>query len=96
MTATRPAVLTLQETAAYLRLSPEVVAQHATAGNIPGQQVGSTWRFLQSAIDDWLRGCDQRQVLLRQAGALAHDDTLDLLQATIDRDRQQSTPDLSA
>jgi predicted HTH domain antitoxin len=33
---------------------------------------------------------DQLQVLLSQAGALAHDDTLELLQATIDRDRQQS------
>jgi hypothetical protein len=39
---------------------------------------------------------DRLQVLLSQAGALAHDDTLDLLQTTIDRGRQQSTPDLSA
>jgi hypothetical protein len=33
---------------------------------------------------------DRLQVLLSQAGALAHDDTLELLQAEIDRDRQQS------
>lgn len=33
---------------------------------------------------------DRLQVLLRQAGALDYDDTLELLQATIDRDRQQS------
>jgi hypothetical protein len=93
MTATLPNVLTLEETAAYLRLSPEVVAQEAIAGNIPGQQIDHTWRFLKSAIDDWLRCRDQRSILLRQAGVFANDETLTLLQENIDRDRQQSSID---
>ncbi len=88
MTAILPNVLTLEETAAYLRLSPEVVAQEAIAGNIPGQQVNNTWRFLKTAIDDWLQNRDQRAVLLRQAGVFANDKTLVELQAQIDRDRQ--------
>jgi hypothetical protein len=94
MTATLPNVLTLEETATYLRLSPEVVVQEAIAGNIPGQQIDHTWRFLKSAIDDWLRCRDHRTILLRQAGVFANDETLSLLQENIDRDRQQSPNDL--
>ena len=88
MTATLPNVLTLEETAAYLRLSPEVVAQEAIAGNIPGQQINHTWRFLKTAIDDWLQNRDQRAVFLRQAGVFANDETLEELQAKIDLDRR--------
>ncbi|BAU09735.1 MerR family regulatory protein [Leptolyngbya sp. NIES-3755] len=88
MTVTLPNVLTLEETAAYLRLSPEVVEREAIAGNIPGQSVNSTWRFLKTAIDDWLQNRDQRAVLLRQAGVFADDETLKSLQAQIDLDRQ--------
>ncbi len=88
MTATLPNVLTLEETAAYLRLSPEVVAQEAIAGNIPGKQVNNTWRFLKSAIDNWLQNRDQRAVFLRQAGVFADDETLAELQAQIDLDRR--------
>lgn len=91
MTATLPNVLTLEETAAYLRLSPEAVAQEALSGNIPGQYVNHTRRFLKSAIDDWLQNRDQRAILLRQAGVFANDETLEELQAQIDRDRQAST-----
>ncbi|MBE9009724.1 helix-turn-helix domain-containing protein [Pseudanabaenaceae cyanobacterium LEGE 13415] len=90
MTATLPNVLTLEETATYLRLSPEVVAQEAIAGHIPGQQINNTWRFLKSAIDDWLQNRDQRAVLLRQAGVFANDETLKEIQAQIDLDRQRN------
>lgn len=55
MTATLPNVLTLEETAAYLRLAPEVVVQEAIAGNIPGQQINHKWRFLRTEIDHWLQ-----------------------------------------
>jgi hypothetical protein len=94
MTVTLPSVLTLEEAAAYLRLSPEVVAQEATVGNIPGQKVNQTWRFLKGAIDDWLQNRDQRAVLLRQAGVFANDETLEELQAQVDRDRQASPIEL--
>jgi len=86
-------VLTLEEAADYLRLSPDLLMQHAIAGKIPGQLIDNTWRFLKSAIDDWLSRCDSRTILLQQAGIFAHDKTLEELQAQIDRDRQQSTLD---
>ncbi|GAP96042.1 helix-turn-helix domain-containing protein [Leptolyngbya sp. NIES-2104] len=55
MTATPSNVLTLEETAAYLRLSPEVVEQEAIAGHIPGRQIDDHWQFIKTAIDDWLQ-----------------------------------------
>jgi excisionase family DNA binding protein len=87
---TVPNVLTLAEAAEYLRLSPESLVQQVELGNIPGQQVNEDWRFLRGAIDDWLRRRDQRSVLLRHAGVFADDETLDELQASVDRARQQS------
>jgi excisionase family DNA binding protein len=78
-----PQVLTLEETAAYLRLPRETVEQQASRGQIPGRRIEDTWRFLRDAIDDWLRSQDSRIVLLQQAGALAEDDTLTELRAAI-------------
>lgn len=80
MLAELPRVLTLEETAEYLRLSPDTVEQQATHGQIPGRRIENRWRFLRDALDDWLRAQDSRLILLQQAGALADDETLsDLL-----------------
>ena len=47
-------VMTLEEVADYLRLSPEIVLRQAIQGNLPGRPVEGTWRFLKTAIDKWL------------------------------------------
>jgi excisionase family DNA binding protein len=86
-----PSILTLEEAADYLRLSPDIVLQAAIAGKIPGQPIGEHWRFLRSAIDEWLYCRDSRTILLQQAGAFADDETLEAIQAQIDHDRQQFT-----
>lgn len=78
-----PNVLTLEETADYLRLPKETVERQANRGRIPGQRIEDTWRFLRDAIDDWLRRQDSRTILLQQAGALADDGTLPDLRASI-------------
>lgn len=49
-----PDVLTLEEVADYLRLSPDVIEKQAVRGNIPGRRIEDTWRFLKTAVDDWL------------------------------------------
>lgn len=82
-------VLSLEEVAAYLRLAPEVVEAQASAGNLPGWRIANTWRFLRSAVDEWLRNQDSRTVLLQQAGALADDEMLDTLRANIYAQRQR-------
>jgi excisionase family DNA binding protein len=53
--ATLPDVLTLEEASAYLRLPVAVVLRQASQGNIPGRKIEDNWRFLKTAIDDWLR-----------------------------------------
>lgn len=48
-------VLTLAETAAYLRVPEEAVLGLVDKGSIPAQQIGDEWRFLKRSVVDWLR-----------------------------------------
>lgn len=79
-TAILPDVMTLEETASYLRMPTETIERVAVKGQLPGRRIEDSWRFLRAAIDEWLRDNDSRTVLLHQAGALADDETMpDLL-----------------
>jgi excisionase family DNA binding protein len=93
-----PDVLTLEEVAEYLRLSEETIQREAIRGRIPGRQIDDAWRFLKVAIDDWLRSRDSRMILLQQSGALASDETLPQLRASIYAERgrpeYEEAPDL--
>jgi excisionase family DNA binding protein len=84
-----PDVLTLEEAANYLRLSRETLEREAAQGHIPGRRIEDSWRFLKAAIDDWLRSHDSRTLLLQQAGALADDETLEALRASIYAQRRR-------
>jgi len=84
-----PNILTLEEVADYLRLPKETVERQALRGEIPGRRIEDTWRFLKTAIDDWLRSQDSRAILLQQAGALADDESLPHLIETIYQARAQ-------
>ncbi|MEZ4684404.1 MAG: type II toxin-antitoxin system prevent-host-death family antitoxin [Caldilineaceae bacterium] len=91
--------LTLEEAAMYLKLPIDTVAEQATQGAIPGRKINQTWRFLRTAIDQWLRSSNGRQTLLEQAGVFADDDSLAELRAQIyaDRGRPEIEPaDLEA
>jgi excisionase family DNA binding protein len=88
-----PAVLTLEEAAAYLRLPPETVARQILQGEIPGRQVGTEWRFLQSALDEWLSTRDARRALLRHAGSFADDESLGELRSEAYRQRDRPETD---
>lgn len=90
---TLPNVLTLEEASEYLRLSVEALLRQVSQGNIPGRKIENDWRFLKVAIDDWLRQESSRSMLLQQAGALADDDSLAQLRATIYHARGRSEVD---
>jgi excisionase family DNA binding protein len=47
-------VLTLAEAASYLRLPEAEVVQLVHLQDLPGRYAGTQWRFLKSAIQDWL------------------------------------------
>jgi excisionase family DNA binding protein len=80
-------VLTLEEVAHYLRLPVETVEQQAQKGQLPARRIEDTWRFLKSAIDDWLRSQDSRTVLLQQAAAFSDDKALAELRAAVYAER---------
>jgi excisionase family DNA binding protein len=48
-------VMTIDELAAYLKLSKSSLYQFARAGKVPGVKIGQQWRFQKSAIDEWMR-----------------------------------------
>ncbi|HZF41587.1 MAG TPA: helix-turn-helix domain-containing protein [Blastocatellia bacterium] len=89
-------VFTLEEAANYLKLPLDMIEREASRGHIPGRRIEDTWRFLKSAIDDWLRAQDSRDILLQQAGALKDDPYLDELLTTIYHDRKQSESNIDA
>lgn len=88
-----PSILTIEELGEYLRIPPEVIEKEASRGRIPGRHIADTWRFLKSAIDQWLSQQSSRDILLAQAGALADDDSLDQLVQAIYEQRGRSEMD---
>jgi excisionase family DNA binding protein len=48
-------ILTLAEAAAYLRLPETEVIRLVNYQDLPGRLAGTEWRFLKSAIQEWLR-----------------------------------------
>lgn len=49
-------VLDLDEAAALLRVSPEIVRTLSEAQRMPARRVGDMWRFSRAALLDWLKG----------------------------------------
>ena len=86
---TIPGVLTLEETSVYLQLSVETVLNQASQGKIPGRKIENDWRFLKSAIDEWLSSRSSSSILIAQAGAFANDDSLDQLRESIYQARER-------
>ncbi len=72
-----PEVLTLAEAAEYLRVSESDVVDLATKHGLPGRKIGDQWRFQKRGLADWLLRPSPKERLLRHAGALKDDSTLD-------------------
>src|SRR5438270_11877558 len=73
-------VLTLAEAAAYLRIPEEEVLRLVQTDGLPGRRLGEEWRFLKSALQDWLRAPPAeagKKGMLSQIGALKDDPYLD-------------------
>ena len=50
----RSEILTLEEVAAYLRLTPQTIYKWAQERRIPAVKLGKEWRFRRSILDRWL------------------------------------------
>lgn len=49
-----PEILTIGETAQYLRISLSSLYKLAQDGKIPAQKVGKHWRFHKQTLTDWI------------------------------------------
>ena len=49
-------VLTLEELAEYLKVSPAAAHRVIKEQKLPGRNIGGEWRFLRDAVANWLRG----------------------------------------
>lgn len=52
--ANHHSMMTLRETAAYLRIHTATLENMAQEGQIPSLLVDGKWRFLKSSIDEWV------------------------------------------
>jgi len=88
-------VLTLAEAAAYLRLSEANLIDLVHSQSLPGRFTGSEWRFLKSAIQQWLgAGSPTRQARKEAQLALAgkYKDDADLMRICEEAYRKRSRP----
>ena len=46
-------ILTIDEVAEYLRLTPQTISKWAQEKRIPAVKLGKEWRFRRSVIDKW-------------------------------------------
>jgi len=59
MSANFPEIMTIGETAEYLRISLSLLYKLAQDGRVPCQKVGRRWRFRRRALDRWLEAHSQ-------------------------------------
>ena len=46
-------IMTLEEVAKYLKVTPQTIYTWAQDGKIPAAKLGKEWRFRKSVIDRW-------------------------------------------
>lgn len=47
-------IMTIEEIAAYLRVSERTVYEWAQKGDLPGGKLGTTWRFKREDVENWV------------------------------------------
>ena len=53
-----PDVLTVEQAAELLQLSPKTVKRLSATGVVPGRRVGNQWRYHRATLIDWIAGKD--------------------------------------
>ena len=69
-------VLDLREAAEYLRVADEEVLRMVATQGLPGRLIGSQWRFLKQALQNWLTESFQKKDLIGQLGKINDDPTI--------------------
>ena len=82
-----PEVLTLAETAKYLRVSESDVVEMATQQELPGRKIGDQWRFHNHGLVHWLCVPERRDFWKSQLGVLKDDPYMDEMLESIYKER---------
>lgn len=62
MAAKRDEIMTMDELAAYLKISKSTLYKLAVENKLPGTKIGKRWRFHKDAIDAWVKsGLDPKR-----------------------------------
>jgi excisionase family DNA binding protein len=77
----------LAEAAEFLRVAEDQVAELAARQEIPGRQIAGEWRFLRTALADWLAAPARKGFWESQFGALKDDPYLEEMLRDIYRQR---------
>ena len=89
-------VLTLEEAAELLGISPRALREAAARGEVPARKIANRWRFSRFALHRWLGGFEPEKAptYLRHAGALADNPLWEEVQEAIQQARraQRSRP----
>src|SRR5450755_1340187 len=80
-------VLTLQEAAAYLRVSAEDVLAMMGAEGLPGRKFGAEWRFYRAALQEWLSQPPKKRGILFHAGKAKDDPYMEEMLRNIYKER---------
>ncbi len=54
-------IMTIEEVAAYLRVSERTVYDWAQKGDLPGGKLGTTWRFKRTDVEGWVNSRISKQ-----------------------------------
>ena len=87
-------VLTLEEAAELLGISPRALREAAARGEVPARKIANRWRFSRFALHRWLSGFESEKAptYLRHAGALAANPLWEEVQAAIEQARRAQRP----
>lgn len=67
-------VLTLEELAAYLKVSETTAYALVRGGELPGRKVGREWRFLKARVVEWLKQAGEDDMEEQQSGVVRRDE----------------------
>jgi excisionase family DNA binding protein len=54
-------IMTVEEVAKYLKLTPQTVYKWAQEGQIPAAKLGKEWRFRKRILDEWIDSSHQHR-----------------------------------
>lgn len=69
-------IMTIEEVAAYLRVSERTVYDWAQKGDLPGGKLGTTWRFKHTDVENWVNSRISKQHSIKPAGGVTSSATL--------------------